>query len=387
MAGPSIGGGVFSLGGEVSGCGRGAGFALIGALIAGCGRHADAPVGQTASLISADSIPLFDVAGTAPDGTPVFGTVTGGARFDDGRILIANASGPNLIVFDSAGRYVRTIGREGHGPGEFQWPNWVGRCGGDSIFVRDQRLDRITVIAPDATPAREIRFPYATAELACSTSARFIVMKTPLSAPVSMTGTAPPMMAQFLVTDAAGDSLAGMGTMKAGETRPLGLLTRLAMTDDRIYLGTADSAFVDVYNLSGARVGALRVGGDRRPPTPADYDHAIEQMVAVFPGQADRDQTAKLLRTVPMPALLPAYSALLTDPEGVLWAVTSGPGDSITTIRGTSPDGSALGELKLPDFFRPFEVGLGYVLGAAETPDGEQHVREYRVRRNRERPR
>lgn len=37
------------------------------------------------------------------------------------RILIANSVHPRIYVFDMAGRFLRTVGREGEGPGEYHW--------------------------------------------------------------------------------------------------------------------------------------------------------------------------------------------------------------------------------------------------------------------------
>ena len=304
-----------------------------------------------------------------------------GARFDDGRILIVDRAAADLAVFDSAGHFIQTVGRQGTGPGEFQAPLWVGRCGGDSMFVYDRTLGRITVVGPTATAVRDLILPDRAAFVECAPNGRLVMIRLPMSSVTSLRGDVPPMMSQVLVTNLAGDSLAGMGVLKLGETRPLGLMSQMAVAGDLVYYGTADSGYADLYDLQGHREGTLQVAGTRHPPTPADYDRAIERMVVPFPSMQARKEAAKAMHTVPMPDRLPAYQALLADPIGAVWAVTSGPGDSVTTIRGTTPQGRALGELRLPDRFTPFEIGRDYILGVAQTADGEQHVREYRVRR------
>ena len=49
-----------------------------------------------------------------------------------------------IRVFDSAGRYVRTIGRRGKGPGEFGMPPFPIWFSGDSIMAMDRNLMRTT---------------------------------------------------------------------------------------------------------------------------------------------------------------------------------------------------------------------------------------------------
>ena len=50
-----------------------------------------------------------------------------------------------LAQFDSTGSFLRTYGREGKGPGEFAYIRQV-RTRGDSLYVLDQQLNRLTVL-------------------------------------------------------------------------------------------------------------------------------------------------------------------------------------------------------------------------------------------------
>jgi hypothetical protein len=64
----------------------------------------------------------------------------------DGSMFVVQPAGREVRVFDSQGRYVRTIGREGGGPGEF---NSAGRIGlrGDTLWVSDIQLSRLTLFS------------------------------------------------------------------------------------------------------------------------------------------------------------------------------------------------------------------------------------------------
>lgn len=91
----------------------------------------------------------------------------GSTRLKDGRIVVANAGSQELRFFDSRGRYLRSVGGDGEGPGEFRFPTRVRPIGGDSLMVWDQRLLRISYLdlegaflgSHQVMPTRDFLFP------------------------------------------------------------------------------------------------------------------------------------------------------------------------------------------------------------------------------------
>ena len=70
-----------------------------------------------------------------------------------GRIALIQIQDRAVRFFDSAGVPVGSVGRDGEGPGEFRLPRqggWVG----DTLWVSDVRLGRVTLIAPDLSVVR-----------------------------------------------------------------------------------------------------------------------------------------------------------------------------------------------------------------------------------------
>lgn len=63
-----------------------------------------------------------------------------------------------IRVFDRDGRFVRTIGREGEGPGEFRQPLAPG-WRADTLWVWDARLNRVSVFQQDGVFLRSFRLP------------------------------------------------------------------------------------------------------------------------------------------------------------------------------------------------------------------------------------
>jgi hypothetical protein len=78
-----------------------------------------------------------------------FGIITDAAFDHRGQILIADYSSHSVSVFDSAGHYVLTLGRQGRGPGEFQSPGRIAVGPADSVFIWDSDLARISVFSPE----------------------------------------------------------------------------------------------------------------------------------------------------------------------------------------------------------------------------------------------
>ncbi|MGD2122683.1 MAG: 6-bladed beta-propeller [Gemmatimonadota bacterium] len=89
------------------------------------------------------------------DGPPetVFGDVTSVAVRRDGNILVLDAQARAVREFDSRGRYVRTLGRAGEGPGEFGRPMAVRVDPAGRTLVLDWN-QRMTVFSVDGTPER-----------------------------------------------------------------------------------------------------------------------------------------------------------------------------------------------------------------------------------------
>lgn len=75
------------------------------------------------------------------------------ALFEDGTIAVAGLGPAALHLFDAKGTWLRTIGREGAGPGEFQDAFLAVR--GDTLIVQDRRNARALWFLRDGTPVRQ----------------------------------------------------------------------------------------------------------------------------------------------------------------------------------------------------------------------------------------
>ena len=76
------------------------------------------------------------------------------SRGPDGTLVVSQPDANYLVLYDSTGKFIRTLGRSGRGPGEFsEISKWGWR--GDSIWVYDRVLRRLTVLARNGGVVRD----------------------------------------------------------------------------------------------------------------------------------------------------------------------------------------------------------------------------------------
>lgn len=85
-------------------------------------------------------------------------TTVGDLVVRDGTVFILQPRDQTVRVFADTGTFLRTIGQEGEGPGEFLGPSTLGFLG-DTLWVGDSRLRRVTLFGRDGTVLEAFPFP------------------------------------------------------------------------------------------------------------------------------------------------------------------------------------------------------------------------------------
>jgi hypothetical protein len=75
-----------------------------------------------------------------------------------GRIFALDPSNFRVVVFDSSGRHLRTVGRKGGGPGELERPAMLSVAPDGTAAVVDWGKGALVRFAPDGTPLADARF-------------------------------------------------------------------------------------------------------------------------------------------------------------------------------------------------------------------------------------
>lgn len=150
-------------------------LALLFLPVAGCSRD------STSTVVGRDSAGVRIVDAPAAD-SPLPWTITeirrlggadsGAASFTEasawsvgtdrqGRIYVLDRLNFQVAVFDSSGKVLRTMGRKGGGPGEFQFPGSLIVSGDGEASVFDFSKQALVKFAPDGSVAPQFSFqPY-----------------------------------------------------------------------------------------------------------------------------------------------------------------------------------------------------------------------------------
>jgi hypothetical protein len=99
-----------------------------------------------------------------PDDSSQLGWIAVRGRADQYLASSRNGTQPAIQLFDSVGRYRATIGRQGRGPGEYE-DTQPFLIRGDTIYVYDLILSRVTVLSPTGRYIRTIPLPGPVQEL------------------------------------------------------------------------------------------------------------------------------------------------------------------------------------------------------------------------------
>ena len=100
--------------------------------------------------------PIFRVGDDESDDKQWFSSVRGVGRLSDGSVAVADRTSAEVRIFAPDGRHLRSMGRHGEGPGEFQDPFVLWVLPGDTIWVGDYRPWRYVVFTAEGEWVRNV---------------------------------------------------------------------------------------------------------------------------------------------------------------------------------------------------------------------------------------
>ena len=332
--------------------------------------------------------PKLTIAPSPTDGSgyPALYRVLGAALLDDGTIVLLNAGTRQLLFFSQSGEYQRAVGGEGRGPGEFVGPDWFGRGKGDTLFVWDTRLRRLSVFSGTGEFVTSGPVP-----LQMITVRGLFADGSFLADPISLVyiggdGSLKRESKKYQRYDSGIDEANHLADGMANEwvdgengpySLPFGKSGLFAAHEMLLVVADNAAAVLRYYDLQGQLSRLVSWASDLIPVTDQDKRNYLEHHAPDFTGrERQRDNTLFADER-------PRFSAIKSSRTGWLWvrefAAAWEPPESWLVF---DEDGSLQCRVEMPSRFSVREVGEDHIIGVQRNEFEEESVVLFNLNRN-----
>ncbi len=382
-------------------------YGMLICAITGCGRGNAEP---DRDGTGAARVPQWHVAANPEldigiaDGDPRYTlyNVVGAKRLSDGVIAVANSGTHEIRLYDTSGTYLRSLGREGAGPGEFESLTWMGTIPGDSIMAWDHSLTRMSVftrrgefirsLVPDPEPAGLFPQVYG-----AFSNGSFVVASGWDASALAQAGEGVrrdwitffhygrngELLDTIVRSPGAETYLTKNGPGFSTNPVPFAHEAFVAVGGKRFFVGDNSRNHIRVLTPAGQPIGDIVT--DYRPKRVTEHDverykhDRLEKIVV----ESYRATQEKVLSEVPFPKTTPFFGGIKVDSaaDGI-WV-----GDYLlvenTPREWTVFDsqGGKLATVQTPVGLEIFQIGADFLLGGFDDDAGTEHVRLYRLDR------
>jgi hypothetical protein len=357
--------------------------ALVAALLLPAAARAQTPVRLSRAPACKGcniSVTKLLTLGTADDTVTHFYWITID-RDSKGRYYVApTMDKARVAVYDASGRFLRLIGRQGQGPGEFEYISTLVVDRADSLHLFDGWLRRHTVITPNHTVRRTSSIP-GQAEQA-------VLLPNGILVTQSVTRSRDGVGLPVHVITPDGRLLRSVGTTERDLPRNVSapLYRRLApASDSSVWSARLERYEIEEWDVQGRRLVVLTSDADWFPPWQWPDQRQVDErrpQPLVRAIQRRSDGTLWLLATVATTNWKPAPGVDKLDPRREERPILhpSEYGKYLdTVIELIDPkQGTLVASTRVPGAFLGF-AGADQVYTRRETPDGGEVLEIWRV--------
>lgn len=295
----------------------------------------------------------------------------------DGRIFVLDWEVPEIKVVGPEGDLLRTIGREGQGPGELQAPRFGDVTRMDSLYVFDSRSERISVFTTGGRFARSVGVEHQPFDMFAAQHGQpgFVTSYDNTRPGAEEVGD------QIVrVLDASGTVVDTVLTAPAREMQPVqesvsapvpfGHGPHVAIgPEGRIHFGRSDSLRATSYGLDGTAGRTVRIPFELVPASEDDVEQQVERYPSSF--RAKLESAARSTK--------PAFRQLLVDDQGRYWFGRPTADPDSTAWWVAWPDERRVVTATLPSEVEVVVVKDGHAYGRTTTENGAPALVRYRV--------
>jgi hypothetical protein len=321
------------------------------------------------------------------------GIISGARTLGNGTIAVADRAQLSVFFFAPDGKPVAELGRNGGGPGEFTSLEMVGECTANRLTVFDPLANRLTTVASDGklvdTKPALLNNKTQSAFVCASEGGVLAISRSIEAVDIRDMNPGPHRGTMDLTLD--GTKLGNFpGTerfrWREGDgPRQFGKTLLVALTGARVFVGTADSAFVMVFDRpSRAALPGIRFKLPSKRLTSNEEDTYVALRLQRRQQQKIRTPNVERLKESiheAFPETTPPYENLIADPTtNHLWVAESVlPTETTRRWWGFTDNGRALGTITVPRALELIEIRPNSVLGKWTDEEGAESVRRYRL--------
>lgn len=361
----------------------------------GCGQEPGAPMGQ----VVRDSAGITVVGNTTPrwrageewrlseaplvrigavEGEPEYLLLDAQSalRLDDGTIVISNGGTEEIRFFDAQGRYLKSAGGEGGGPGEFGNLIWIYPVGDDSIVAWDDSPPGIAFfdregsfghLARPEQPLGLLRGVFPDGSLLLAEHRNLAGVRPGLNRPPArayrLNGRGEVVDSLPVFPGTEFDYSQEAGSIMIGPP-PFGRSTVFAVTGDGFCAGSQDDFEVGCYHPDGTLHTLVRWPARPRRVTAEHVDRYRRYQLDNLQRESLRAQVERSLNEQTYPETLPAYGDIVVDEAGNLWVEEYHlDWEEIRRWLVFDAEGRMLGTVEMPGDLVVHQIGRDFVLG------------------------
>ncbi|HEX2209770.1 MAG TPA: 6-bladed beta-propeller [Longimicrobium sp.] len=360
----------------------------------------DAPAWKKGQEWRVSADPLLDVGEAEGDPNEQFARVTDALRLSDGTLLVGDGQANEIRAFDAQGKYLRTVGRKGGGPGEFTGLFGMHLLPGDTVAAYDYQSNRLSFFSPSGALARSVTLREMNGKLPPRPIGIFSdgrILVTPLYDPNFKDSSKPVRdTAVLAVFSAAGTQAASLGSVPGDETvtitggtgnnrmmlrstPPFGLSTSFGVHGTRLLIGDPVRYELVERRPDGTVARLIRRSGEREPVTQADRDAYLERQGEGMNDARFRPLHEQLEKQTVFPERKPFFTGLVMDAAGNAWVRRPSAPETEAPWDVFDPEGRLLGTVTTPAGFRVTQIGEDFIVGTWEDEMDVPHVRIHRL--------
>ncbi len=328
----------------------------------------------------------------------------------DGRIFVLDQQAQEISVFDSEGTYLSSMGGAGSGPGELS-PGTGGLLvgAGDTLYVPDLGLQRVTRFAPDGAEAGS--FPIDLQDgipLKWALTPDHRLLAQVRSIPMTADEDAP-QENRLVILDGSGEVTDTFLQLPVGETFQgsgdafsMRLFSPEAvwgqLSDGRVASGMNGEYRFEIRSADGELERIVQMPVEPEPVTDSDQRRILGMMRQLYQDQGvPPEAVEQIMGGVDFAETFPAYANIMGGPSGSIWVQhVQNPEDTqeedeadmeLTELQDLGApgwdvfdsEGRYLGVVQVPEAFTPVRFLDDVIWGIQRDEFDVQHVAKLRI--------